>query len=318
MEEELYKIFNDCLIVNPNENHEYKINIYQVITTIYKYKKNKKLKKFVIIKEKSKNNSLALYAPKDKKIFIFAENLALSGINNANRRCSDQLMILYEFIQVLIHEIEHSRQYSLIKDSKEKSLEKQLLSMTSLFDDKMLDSFLKRYIKESNMKVNRKEFKTMHETMYNVWDKAYKTKFYNCMLIERLAEYESYTTLLNVFNDDENFKLLKYISFAYLKNIMINGYKLEKGIVTCPTISTIEYFKENGFYRDIDFDWYDEDKNICLENITNLYDFKTRYKYGLPITITEYKDEVQKTKSANKRLKKKYGLSIEENIYSFN
>ena len=146
--------------------------------------------------------------------------------------------------------------------------------------------------------------------LYNIWNDAYEKKFYNTILLERLAEYTSYSTLTRTFYDKSGYEYFYLLSLAYLKNIMIRGYKLESGIITSPTITTIEFLKDNKFYYDIDLDWYTTDKRECLDNLINLYDFNTRYKYGLPISVDEYKEQVEDVRKINKKLKKKYKVVI--------
>ena len=95
MEQELFDIFSDC-VNKSNENKSFKINIEHVIRTIYNYKKNKSLKKFVIVKDKLlDSNRLAMYSPIEKRIFIYGLFYNFFIMINSNFiRCSSYLCFI--------------------------------------------------------------------------------------------------------------------------------------------------------------------------------------------------------------------------------
>ena len=137
MEQELSELLHNCL-EKSQKTGEIKINIAHLFSTIYKYRKNKYIKSFVVQKGENDHDRVATFFPKSRTIEFYTSNFNEMVAYNAkiiglNER-QFQAFLYSELFSILLHEVEHSNQLAKVKSIVDNSLEKQLLKYTEIHD----------------------------------------------------------------------------------------------------------------------------------------------------------------------------------------
>ena len=227
--------------------------------------------------------SVAKYVASKKAIYMY-----INGVTELYQRLSQFRLPLnvYErniynylvLIQILLHEIEHANQSKIMNTSSD--IESTILKYsTGLIDRDIFRKLLsegyslKGALNYTNLlKFNR--------------DINYENN-YNNAPHERIADikaWEEVQDITGIIKEDVPYlhDFVKYIKYQK----MFSGYEQKDGEVISPTI---EYLIQSGYQEQMDrFDWYNENYNICLNNVMDDYILKERMLYGLPISMEEY------------------------------
>ncbi len=165
--------------------------------------------------------------------------------------------ILYKnlsIIQVVLHELEHATQEKILYT--ENSVEAFLLRISSLVNGNL------------------------------------KTKLYEVCPDERLAEIKSFEDIISIINP-VNKKFLELTDILQNDRLqrLLRGYHYKNGSVNFPLI---EFMKSSNNSELLElFDWYNENSNICLNNVVSVFEIDDRFKYGFPIALMEYSESIK-------------------------
>ena len=212
-----------------------------------------------------KSLSVAFYNGKD--LFISLNALQLYFLNTKGNYISNFTGIEYAMYSnsilslVILHESEHIAQYKMTLNPNN-TIETPLLS----------PSFSKTKSKE--------ELKILEELT---------KKFYMFKPAERLAQINSYKTLLNALSLRKNeIERLYELEKNLLISETLNAYPEAKKLGGCPSFVYLNGIERKDIWESLPF--YDEEKERLLENVTKEYSLEKRLTLGLPITSKEYKN----------------------------
>lgn len=315
MENELFNLLCKYLENSKHEN-SIELNIQELFNIILKYKKNKYLNSVNIVLNSPSYQNVATFFPKNRAIEFYVNSFFTmiqynSKVMELNKE--QHIAFLYsELFAVSLHEIEHTNQYAKVKSLMDNSFEKKLLKYTEAGNSMVFFKLLmEEIIQSKKIFLSIDSIKKRLSKNYAQWMKIYN-QLYDCILSERLANIYSYSIVKQILSKNEELELIYYIISLKLMYTYFDEYKLFKQsnekIVLSPTIKLLETMVNSGYYKKVPFNWYSNDNQECLKNVLSLFDFETRYKYGLPITLEEYyesKNELEKVKG---KLQKKYNL----------
>ncbi len=215
----------------------------------------------------SSGKSLSVARYTEKNLFISLSALQLYFLNTKGNYISNFTGIEYAMYlnsilsQVILHELEHIVQYKTVLTSND-SIEKTLLS-----------SDLSKAKTEEEKKLLRKLEK----------------KYYKFEPAERLAQINSYKTLLNTLNLRKNeIERLYELEKNLLISETLNAHPEAKKLGGCPSFVYLNGVGRKDIWESLPF--YDEEKEKLLENVTKEYSLEKRLTLGLPITSKEYKN----------------------------
>ena len=215
----------------------------------------------------SSGKSLSVAFYNGKNLFISLSALQLYFLNTKGNYISNFTGIEYAMYlnsilsQVILHELEHIVQYKTVLTSND-SIEKRLLS-----------SDLSKAKTEEEKKLLRKLEK----------------KYYKFEPAERLAQINSYKTLLNALSLRKNeIERLYELEKNLLISETLNAHPEAKKLGGCPSFVYLNGVGRKNIWESLPF--YDEEKEKLLENVTKEYSLEKRLTLGLPITSKEYKN----------------------------
>ena len=215
----------------------------------------------------SSGKSLSVARYTEKNLFISLSALQLYFLNTKGNYISNFTGIEYAMYlnsilsQVILHELEHIVQYKTVLTSND-SIEKTLLS-----------SDLSKAKTEEEKKLLRKLEK----------------KYYKFEPAERLAQINSYKTLLNALSLRKNeIERLYELEKNLLISETLNAHPEAKKLGGCPSFVYLNGVGRKDIWESLPF--YDEEKEKLLENVTKEYSLEKRLTLGLPITSKEYKN----------------------------
>ena len=117
-------------------------------------------------------------------------------------------------------------------------------------------------------------------------------QYYRVNPIERLADINSYSTLINVLRkfEDDTINLYKY-ELIQFREVLLRGYEL-RDIFLCPTRKYLKGINQSQAWTN--FEFYNPNYLKLVANVKRMYSLPVRLKYGLPITIDEHRFLVKK------------------------
>lgn len=117
-------------------------------------------------------------------------------------------------------------------------------------------------------------------------------KYYKFEPAERLAQINSYKTLLNALSFRKNeIERLYELEKNLLISETLNAHPEAKKLGGCPSFVYLNGVGRKDIWESLPF--YDEEKEKLLENVTKEYSLEKRLTLGLPITSKEYKNLYQ-------------------------
>lgn len=124
---------------------------------------------------------------------------------------------------------------------------------------------------------------------YTVDDSYFET-LYEYSPLERLAEIKSYKEVISLISYLKN-KLVKLPVIIEMDKLQrfLRGYHYTQGKVSSPLIT---FFKQGNKELVLEiFDWYNKNSllMVCAQ-----YNLDERFNYGLPITLDEYSNSMEK------------------------
>lgn len=237
----------------------------------------------------------ASYSYSSKKILIDYESIQQFMVNEI--QCYGHLFIPFEqimfnnltIVQIILHELEHAYQYKQADDKNDNSLENKIIHACfrvnlALQNPKFLEGVTE---KELNIYLQhtREQYK----------------KYYIFKPTERLAQYHSYKTILEAIKQIQNLIPNLYeFNNALFAEEMIKGYResIKDYNCTCPTEV---YLAQNNIYETWKgFDFYKEDSQQILQEVSKEYSLSKRVSLGLPISNEEYGTTISFLNSTNK------------------
>lgn len=265
-----------------NDYIERLINIVKKSRSLEEY-----LTDFKILPINEENpKAVACYRPFFKRIEIYSDNFDshISDLSYAFSGCFNghEERFLNNLIgtQLLLHELEHV--YQEKKTTEDDSMESELLRMTHLGKNIFLtglNNVISGVSSTDELLNNMLNFAETVSKEREVYD-----SFYDYELGERLANIDSYSTLISGFSFIKEkvpnlIKLSKYFKVGYL----LSGYDDDE--VLSPTILFMQAKGDQEKLRA--FNWYSENFDESLILAGREYRLADRMRLGLPITKEE-------------------------------
>lgn len=316
-------IMEECLFDSVDKNVEeavlrdkISVNVGEIFQILMFFNRGKYLKSINLSDEIIDEDTYAFFSPSARNIIVYINAVIqrvskeIGEFNSDKRQILE--MIYFELLKSIIHEVEHSKQFVLLDSLFKKSLEKDILKLTVFNDINIINNVAKELlIKQLGRKPSKEELKIKSHKLYKEWLNLYMT-YYHLVPIERLANLASYTSLSKMYNGHEKYKFYFDLSNIFRMKTLLSSYKVERGIVTSPTLVFIEHLQKSSFKRPIPFDWYSEDTRECIENVSSVLSFEDRQKYGLPLTLRELRDFEKQVKEQQKYVEKTHSIIIPE------
>ena len=199
----------------------------------------------------------------------------------------EQYMLSYAIvIQFLLHEIEHANQEKMYHEGTERSFESKLISACSEHDIIFLG------LLDYGPRVINEAYNRLHKL---------KKEFYAYNPEERLANINSYSTLIEVFKHlkDKHPKLLEYFKFNHLFSLSA-AHEDAKNIGICPTQVFLDKTMRHREWEN--FSFYSDDDDELIRNVMAKHTSEFRFKYGLPVSDDELEKHKEKILKSQIRL----------------
>lgn len=284
------KILSD--LFDKANNYTIKNNklIYEeIFDFLFVLNKNKYFKKLVVLPNIPSSGAFGDFSVSEQAIYIYVEAISRkleNDLSNSHDRKFVISLIYNELLRCILHEIEHSKQYTLRDSLLKKSLEKNLMEYSLVNDNYEELAYI--LLKQEGRIPNITNMQEKIWLLSVLWKDFYINN-YLVIPAERLAEIKTYSSLENMYKVNQKYDFLgKFANLCKIKS-MIEGYKLEGNLVLAPTTIFIDKFDKTIFGGSIPFDWYSDNPVKCLDNVSKIYDFKKRLYFGLPVTLDEYK-----------------------------
>ena len=135
--------------------------------------------------------------------------------------------------------------------------------------------------------------------IYFSLNRALYKRYYRLDPTERLAEVNSFRTVINAIEP-----VKKYIPNLYefknasLVEVMLRGYKESWNEGICPTQVYLSAIRQSKIWSE--FDFYSQDSNQLVKNVSDQYSLVRRLSLGLPISYDEYKTTNDWLQTTNK------------------
>ncbi len=286
MELEILKLIYDYSI---NGRLVDKIFINKIIEIVVKKKDlNNYIRNVYYTNSLEKNDNgvvCAAYSTIRKEMVIDFESIK---IVIENKSYYDQLFHSFEQImfrnltitQFILHEIEHAFQNKQSDNKSDNSIETRLIKACLMIEQAIKNpNFLKGIL--------TKEIPTHDFIVYILQSKKLYEKYYNLNPIERLAQINSFRTIVNSIEPIKQYIPNLYeFKQASLVESALEGYvdSWEQGI--CPTEVYLSGTRQGNVWLNMDF--YDQDSSQLMKNVINKYNLVKRLSLGLPISSIEY------------------------------
>ena len=295
----------------------------EILKLIYDYSVNRKLidPKFIdklieiVVSKKSLNDYVrnveftnklekndymvecAAYAPISMKILVDYESIQIAIENRSHYEQLFQSLekIMYRNLtitQYILHELEHAFQNKQADNKPDNSTETKLVSASFVIEQAMknprvLNALLKGEIPAQNF------------IIYALQNRKLKKQYYAFNPIERLAQINSFKTIINSIKP-----IKKYIPNLYefkqasLVEEMVRGYASSWSQGICPTQVYLFGTKQSSVWSELDF--YDQNLSQLIKNVNDGYTLAKRLSLGLPISYDEYNSCNNWLQSTNK------------------
>ena len=192
-------------------------------------------------------------------------------------------LILYKNLiitQYILHELEHASQNKKLNDKLDNSFEKNLIKACSIIEE------VKNFLNQKRNFFKKNAIRFLNEYIEKQ-TKIYQM-YYEFNPVERLAQINSYKTIVNVLEPlEEMFPRICRLNMVLCLREILQGYQLfSNNKIICPTYY---YLLKTGKERIwSDFEFYNKDDKKLLENVNNQFDLEKRMNFGLPISNLEY------------------------------
>lgn len=194
-----------------------------------------------------RSNNLASYSNYSKIITIYSETIELminnieSNMLNTNK-FENTLYKNLSLVQVILHEVEHANQQKIA------------------YNENNLEAFILR--------------------LSDLVKPEYNEKLYEINPQERLAEINSYYSIIQIVNNynSNNLYFISEVLNTDLLKKQLRGYHYQNSTITVPIIDYFTLSNKSDFLNCFDLS----------QNVYENYDLNNRFKYGFPISINEY------------------------------
>ena len=253
--------------------------LYQIFINNY-YNIEKSLHSIEVVEDPKID---ALYRTESKKIVLNINKIVAEMSTNIPKlKLDNQEAIYYQNIMILLclfHELEHSRQAVVSQD-------KKTLYQLLIYYGKSLGL-------SSQNQPSTSKYANQKKQLYE------KTYQYNPC--ERDAYIYSAKEVLEIIAKEETIStnIQKYIEYLFIK-FSLSGYIAPKEKIISPTetfltmIGKRDIWQEMPFYSNLDL--------VLYSRVKARYTLEERLRYGLPISINEYKQLIEKENLTSKKI----------------
>lgn len=239
----------------------------------------------------------ATYNPLNKEIIIDYDsiNIILEDKSYYEQLFFDLEQIFYRNLiitQIILHELEHAFQNKQLDNKKDDSIEAKLVKASFVLEQvmkhpKFLNAILKGEISSQDI------------YMYVMQNRELYKQYYKFNPTERLAEVNSYTTIINTIEPIKKYipNLLEFEKASMVEE-SLKGYKDIDIQEICPTQVYLCGTRQDKVWSG--FDFYDQDSSKLIKHVCGEYNLAKRLSLGLPVTVNEYYDTYSWLQTTNK------------------
>lgn len=249
------------------------------------------------ISQKGSAISCASYSPLSMEVILNYEAIQfiLEDRSYYDSLFSSLEQILFRNLittQIILHELEHAYQYKQADNKTDNSIEEKLIRVSFKFEQVLKNPKYSSYIINGDISMN-------DALVYALYNRKLYQKYYALNPTERLAQINSFKTILNSIEPiKEYIPSLYEFKNASLLEEMLKGYEEAMNRGSCPT--KVYLFGTNQGKVWTEFDFFDQNYSQLLINVRNEYDLFRRLQLGLPISDDEYDCMNRLLKSSNK------------------
>ena len=287
MEELIAKIIYDYAKVGKQIDDNF---ISTIASIVIRSRNLGKYAEFICYEAETGKNYAACYNSLEREIRMNYPNINEAILVNRNVfslfGTTEQYMFSYAIVlQILLHEIEHANQEKMYQEGTERSFETKLTNACSAHDTVFLG------LLDYDFSVMNMAYDRLHQLT---------KKFYSFNPEERLANINSYSTLIKVFKHLENHpKLVEYHKFLYLLSLS-DAHLEAKNIGICPTQVFFDNTMRHSEWKK--FSFYSDDPDELIKNVIAKHTLEFRLKYGLPVSDDELEQHQRKICKSKIRL----------------
>lgn len=240
--------------------------------------------------------TVAAYSPLKRELRVYCESIkiVMEYMSRYDVLFSHMEQIMFKNLaitQFILHELGHAYQNKKM-DSAEDSLEVKLLKCSfvlreALKNRKVQDALLGGEISLQDFK----QIISYNKELYN--------RYYKLIPSERLAQVNSFNTVVNTIEDIKKcIPSLYEFEKASLLEEMLKGYEDAWSEGICPTQVYLYGTGQSHIWQG--FDFYNPDTNILMENVQKQYSLAKRLSFGLPVYYQEYETSNNWLSTTNK------------------
>lgn len=227
----------------------------------------------------------AAYNPFTREILVDYESVQIAIENSSYYDCLfttlEQIMFRNLTItQYILHELEHAFQNKQTDDKSDDSLEAKLINASLVLEQTINNpSVMKAFL--------RGEILAKDLAIYILQNRELYKQYYSFNPSERLAQVYSFRTIVDLIAPmKERVPNLYEFNQASLIEEMLRGYTDSWNQGICPTEVYLFGIGQGNVWSELDF--YDQDSNQLLRNVSDSFDLGRRLALGLPVSINEY------------------------------
>ena len=175
------------------------------------------------------DGALGFYSFAERKVVLYLQAITALKINEFSKQEPEVAvpMVYFDLMFKLIHEIEHSKQYSLLFSKANNSLEKGLIEHTMINDEQYFNKLAYALLTRDGIVPSMSNIEQKSYELRNLWYNLYQQN-YDAVTFERLADINSYIFLESVFKDSSKYRML--FDYANVSRFVraSRGYSLQK------------------------------------------------------------------------------------------
>lgn len=194
--------------------------------------------------------------------------------------------------QYILHELEHAFQNKQADNKSDDSIEAKLIKAGFVLDRAMKNPrFLTALF---SGKIPAQYF-----NIYVLRDRELYEKYYQLNPTERLAQVNSFKTIINSIEPIKDYISNLYeFKQASLIEEMLNGYQDSWDQGSCPTQVYLFGIRQSKVWTELDF--YSQESSQLIKNVSGKYDLDKRLSLGLPVSHDEYNTMNEWLENTNK------------------
>ena len=187
--------------------------------------------------------------------------------------------------QFILHEVEHADQMKKKDNKEDNTIETKIIKASFVFD-----SVLNNAISNPNLEADIQSGKISLQRLFSILSlrNKYYSELYRFNPIERLAQINSYSTIVNSLDKIKNYIPALYeFNYASFVQETLKGYSESWDGYSCPTEAYLKGTKQDQVWQEISTDF-------------GQHTYAKRLQLGLPVNYHEYEQTFNWLQNTNK------------------